>query len=303
MSAKTRLSSVACAATAALVTAVATPARAEPARPSFVTQCNVTDVSLGAETCTYTFRYSQTVETFVVPPTTEPVRITVIGAPGGHSRQFRSRAAEVTGSFPGLGGMPLFVAVGGEGWFDGYNGGGPGGGGGASDVRLGGSDFDHRIIVAGGGGGSGERVEFDPETGGVRFRMVKGGDAGEAGSGAGGAAGTANAGGGGGGHDTARGEPGALGRGGPGRRRRVRRRRGRALRRWWRRRLRRFAVSRLPAGKWRGRFVAGPPGRHLLPERPARRHGGHHGHPLRLVGAALTGALLERVMWPTGRQC
>jgi Glycine rich protein len=201
---------------AALLATVASPVPAEAARPSFKTECGPTDVSLGAKTCTYTFPFTQTIETFVVPPTTEPVRITVIGAPGGLERRFRSRGAVVTGSFTNLAGMPIFVTVGGEGWFDGYNGGGPGGGGGASDVRFGGKDLNNRIIVAGGGGGSGERLEFDPSIAAHRFMLVKGGDAGEPGYGSGGAAGTASAGGDGGGNHPGRGEPGKLGRGGRG---------------------------------------------------------------------------------------
>ncbi len=60
---------------AALLATVASPVRAEAARPSFKTECGPTDVSLGTKTCTYTFPFSQTMETFVVPPTTEPVRI------------------------------------------------------------------------------------------------------------------------------------------------------------------------------------------------------------------------------------
>jgi hypothetical protein len=200
----------------ALTAAVATPASAEVARPSFSTECGVTDVSLGARTCTYTFRYTQTIETFVVPPTTEPIRITAIGAPGNGDRGFRSRGATVTGSFSNVAGKPILVAVGGEGWFDGYNGGGVGGGGGASDVRFGGNDLGHRIMVAGGGGGMGETFGFDRSSGEFRFLRVKGGDAGEPGSGAGGAPGTVQAGGSGGGTDPDQGEPGRLGRGGKG---------------------------------------------------------------------------------------
>jgi len=190
------------------------PARA--AGPAFTTECGPTDVSIDAKTCTYTFRYSQTMETFVVPATPDPVRITVVGAPGGVERRFQSRGAIVTGSFPNLGGRPVFVTVGGEGWFDGYNGGGTGGGGGASDVRLGGMALTDRVIVGGGGGGTGERLEFDPGSGEFRFFAVKGGDAGQAGSGAGGAAGTTSAGGRGGGNHPAQGQPGRLGRGGTG---------------------------------------------------------------------------------------
>ena len=201
-------------AAAAMIALWAVPVEARPDPVSFTTKCGATDVSTGAKRCTYTFRYSQTTETFVVPPTTEPVQITAVGAPGGGDPGFRSRGAVVTGSFSHLSGMPLFVTVGGEGWFDGYNGGAPGGGGGASDVRLSLPRLDRRIIVAGGGGGWGEQLVFDPGLGLHRFMLVKGGDAGQPGFGAGGGPGTTTAGGDGGGNEPARGKPGGLGRGG-----------------------------------------------------------------------------------------
>jgi hypothetical protein len=200
----------------AVVATGATPAGAQTNRPSYVRGCKMDSVFAGARTCTYTFRYSQTVETFVVPPTTEPVQITAVGAPGAGDRGYRSRGARVTGSFPNLGGMAIYVAVGGEGWFDGYNGGGPGGGGGASDVRLGVPDLAHRIMVAAGGGGWGEELVFDEQAGGERLMLIKGGDAGLPGSGSGGQPGTATAGGIGGGTQWAQGQPGRIGRGGAG---------------------------------------------------------------------------------------
>jgi hypothetical protein len=193
-----------------------TPVDAQSDQVAYNTECGITNVSTGARRCTYTFRYTQTIETFVVPPTTEPVEITVVGAPGASDTGFRSRGARVTGSFPNLGGMPLFITVGGEGWFDGYNGGAPGGGGGASDVRLGSPGLDRRIIVGGGGGGWGEELVFDDKVGVHKFKLVKGGDAGQPGFGAGGGAGTATAGGIGGGDDPARGQSGILARGGAG---------------------------------------------------------------------------------------
>jgi hypothetical protein len=202
------------AATAVIALSVV-PVEARTAPVSFKTECGVTDVSTGARRCTYTFPYSQNVETFVVPPTTEPVQIMAVGAPGGGERKFLSRGASVTASFPNLGGMPIFVTVGGEGWFDGYNG-GAGGGGGASDVRLGLPHLDRRIIVAGGGGGWGEQLVSGESPGLHRFMLVKGGDAGQPGFGAAGQPGTATAGGNGGGNEPARGQPGILGRGGAG---------------------------------------------------------------------------------------
>lgn len=204
------------AATTAVIALWPTPVEARPDSVAFKTDCGVTDVTTGARRCTYTFRYTQTIETFVVPASPDPVEITAIGGPGGGDPGFRSRAARVTGSFPHLGGMPLFVTVGGEGWFDGYNGGAPGGGGGASDVRLAVPRLDHRIIVAGGGGGWGEKLVYDEGLADYRFLLVKGGDAGQPGFGSAGQPGTATAGGIGGGNDPARGESGILGRGGSG---------------------------------------------------------------------------------------
>src|SRR5205823_4910822 len=83
-----------------------------------------------------------------------PIQITAVGGPGFGEDATKSHGAVVTGSFNILSGTPLFVVVGGDGYYDGYNG-GVGGGGGASDVRMHMPDLEHRIIVAGGGGGGG----------------------------------------------------------------------------------------------------------------------------------------------------
>lgn len=196
--------------------AIAVPSKSDAAPQSYGTACGTLHVSTDTRTCTYTFRHTRTIETFVVPPTTAPVRITAVGATGAGGPDLRSRGATVTGSFSSLGGIPIFIVVGGEGWLDGYNGGGSGGGGGASDVRLGSPDLDHRIIVAGGGGGYGEQLVFDDQLGAPRFRLVKGGDAGQPGLGSGGQPGTATAGGAGGGSEWAPGRSGTFGRGGGG---------------------------------------------------------------------------------------
>jgi hypothetical protein len=192
----------------------------KPVRPSktvaYQTNCSTPQLSAGARTCSYTFHYTGDIDTFVVPPTTEPVRITAVGAPGGGAREFRSRGAVVTGSFSNLGGVPIFITVGGEGWLDSYNGGGPGGGGGASDVRLGSPDLQHRILVAGGGGGWGEQLIFDHAIGAARLVVAKGGDAGQPGLGSGGQPGTTEQGGSAGGTYFGAGQPGAFGRGGAG---------------------------------------------------------------------------------------
>jgi hypothetical protein len=181
----------------------------------YETECATPRIDIGARTCHYTFVHSGNIETFVVPPTTEPVRITAVGAPGAGAAGLQSRGATVTGSFASLSGVPIFITVGGDGKFDGFNGGGLGGGGGASDVRLGGAEFDHRIMVAGGGGGWGQQLIFD-ENGNPALIKVKGGDAGQPGLGSGGQPGTLTAGGAGGGTEYAPGRPGSYGRGGSG---------------------------------------------------------------------------------------
>jgi hypothetical protein len=213
---KARLLRVAAAAALFSALGVAPSEARTPTRPSYVAQCGLPNLATGTRTCSYTFTHSRTVETFVVPPTTGLVQITAVGAPGFGEDAARSYGAKVTGAFSVLSGTPLFIAVGGDGFYDGYNGGTDGGGGG-SDVRLGVPDLAHRVIVAGGGGGAGEQLIFDQEKGIWRFIVVKGGDAGQVGLAAGGGQpGGATAGGDGGGHEPARGRSGVLGRGGEG---------------------------------------------------------------------------------------
>jgi glycine rich protein len=201
--------------TACGIMGVGPSASAGHARPSYLSRCGLLNVAAGARRCTYTFVHTREVETFVVPPSRGPIEITALGAPGFGEDAVRSRGARVSGSFTFLSGTPLFITVGGDGYYDGYNG-GVGGGGGASDVRLGFPDLKHRILVAGGGGGAGQQLIFDQEKGFWRFIVVKGGDAGQPGLASGGQAGTDTAGGAGGGDGTERGEPGVLGRGGEG---------------------------------------------------------------------------------------
>ena len=184
-----------------------------PAHPSYVQDCGVPDLKTGLRTCSYTFAHTTTIETFIVPPTTGPIQITAVGAPGFGEEAVRSRGARVTGTFNILSGTPLFVAVGGDGYYDGYNGGVDGGGGG-SDVRMGVPDLQHRMIVAGGGGGAGEELIYDQEKALWRLIVVKGGDAGQPGLAGGGQPGTDSTGGEGGGHSFAKGGTGRLGYGG-----------------------------------------------------------------------------------------
>ena len=185
-------------------------------RPSYGGKCGDINVVTGARKCTYTFTHSREVETFVVPPTREPIEITAVGAPGFGEDTVRSHGARVSGSFPILSGTVLFVVVGGDGYYDGYNG-GEDGGGGASDVRVSFMDLQHRIIVAGGGGGAGQSLFFDQEHSLWRFAVVRGGHAGQPGLALGaGQPGTDTAGGAGGGNGTERGQTGRLGHGGQG---------------------------------------------------------------------------------------
>jgi hypothetical protein len=211
------------AAAAALVAAGLAPAGAvntsgpgRSAPQENTTECDTPRIDIGARTCHYTFFYSGNIDTFVVPPTTEPVRITAVGAPGAGAPELRSRGGTVTGSFTSLSGMPIFITVGGDGLYDGFNGGGLGGGGGASDIRIGGPELEHRVMVAAGGGGWGQQLIIDEKTGSQSLIKIKGGDAGRPGLGSGGQPGTLTAGGAGGGTEYAPGKPGSFGRGGAG---------------------------------------------------------------------------------------
>ena len=195
----------------------ASPSEAHTTTPHSVKECGTPDLTTGTKTCTYTFLNRDTIETFVVPATTKgPIQISAVGGPGFGEDATKSRGAKVTGSFNILSGTPLFIVVGGDGYYDGYNG-GVGGGGGASDVRMTMPDLQHRILIAGGGGGAGEQLIFDTKDQIWRFIVVKGGDAGQPGLAAGGGQpGGATAGGQGGGNEPTKGWPGTLGRGGEG---------------------------------------------------------------------------------------
>src|SRR5690349_19276798 len=89
------------------------------AEPHEVKSCSVPDIGTGTRTCTYTFVHTDTIETFVVPATTKgPIQITATGAPGFGEDATKSRGAVVTGTFNFLSGTPLFVVVGGDGYYD-----------------------------------------------------------------------------------------------------------------------------------------------------------------------------------------
>ena len=99
-------------AAAALIATWVGPARAiaapVQARTAYRTECGTPHIDTGARTCSYTFPYTATIETFVVPPTTAPVQITAVGAPGGGGGGCAGADAEGNGlcldSQPGSGG-------------------------------------------------------------------------------------------------------------------------------------------------------------------------------------------------------
>ena len=78
---------------------------AEKSQHGYQTECAAPRIDVGARTCSYTFFYSGNIETFVVPPTTEPVRITAVGAPGAGAKGMQSRGATVTSTL--VIGIPL----------------------------------------------------------------------------------------------------------------------------------------------------------------------------------------------------
>lgn len=140
-----------------------------------------------------TFTYTGAQQTFTVPNCANTVHIEVWGAQGGTSF---NNGVPTTGGLGGYSegdlavtpGQTLLVYVGRQGapnnnpsagWNGGACGGnsinGYGGGGGdGSDVRVGGSTFNHRIIVAGGGGGAWSNTSFPVGSGGAGGGTVGG---------------------------------------------------------------------------------------------------------------------------------
>ena len=124
------------------------------------------------------FTFTGAEQVFVVPSGVQEIQIECWGASGGNGhygapQQAGGLGGYAKGSLSVAPGEVLKLFVGGEGTRSnnspisgGYNGGGDGynygntswncaGGGGATDVRLGGSSLEDRVIVAGGGGGGG----------------------------------------------------------------------------------------------------------------------------------------------------
>lgn len=128
---------------------------------------NYTTPAVTANTCNGvlndTFNFTGAMQTFVVPAGITSVSIKTWGAQGGANWVNNVNfGGYVAGDFSVTPGATLYVFVGGQATTitGGYNGGGNGegagkGGGGGSDVRMGGTTYNDRIIVAGGGGGAG----------------------------------------------------------------------------------------------------------------------------------------------------
>ena len=142
-----------------------------------------------------TFNYTGNVQTYVVPAGINSIQIEAWGAQGQGGNG--GLGGYVSGDLSVTPGQTLNIYVGGQ---DGYNGGGAGfaatalkNGGGASDVRIGGTTFNDRVIVAGGGGAGGP-TDLGPYTGG----HGGGGTVGSNYAGGGGAQGYGGAGGNGG---------------------------------------------------------------------------------------------------------
>jgi hypothetical protein len=102
------------------------------------------------------FNYTQSVQTWTVPAGVTSIKVDVLGAEGNSGAYAGGKGGRVQATMNVAPGQVLQLYVGGR---DAWNGGGRGGftniaGGDASDIRLGGTSLDKRIIVAGGGGGS-----------------------------------------------------------------------------------------------------------------------------------------------------
>jgi hypothetical protein len=106
------------------------------------------------------FSYTGGMQTFTVPGGVTSVTIQCLGAQGNGLNGFAAgNGGGAEGTISVTPGSTLNVFVGGSGLSGGFNGGGLGlggaTGGGASDVRIGGTTLNDRVIVAGGGGGAG----------------------------------------------------------------------------------------------------------------------------------------------------
>ena len=117
---------------------------------------------------TETFNYTGAAQTWTVPAGVTSASFDLFGAQGGLiSTNSPGLGGHATATIPLTAGDSIQVNVGGRGasfpssGAGGFNGGGNGtvqGGGGASDIRIGGTSLNQRVLVAGGGGGSGNCV-------------------------------------------------------------------------------------------------------------------------------------------------
>ena len=106
------------------------------------------------------FNFKSAEQTWTVPQGITSVHIEAYGAQGGSAKG--GKGGRVQSDLKVTPGTKLFIHVGSQpsSTEGGYNGGGKGcgngfGGGGASDIRVGGSSPENRVLVAGGGGGAG----------------------------------------------------------------------------------------------------------------------------------------------------
>lgn len=139
-----------------------------------------------------TFQYTGNLQTYTVPQGVYEIQIEAYGASGGwndysgvmYDKYLPGKGGMTSGKLKVHPGQILYLNVGGkgedakngEGGKGGYNGGGDGntsgiysggGGGGASDVRMNGTDLQHRILVAGGGGGAAYNYADGGDNGGA----------------------------------------------------------------------------------------------------------------------------------------
>src|SRR5688572_24413379 len=106
------------------------------------------------------FNFKPTAQTWTVPKGVTQIHIDAFGAQGGGANG--GKGGRVETDFTVAPGTALNIFVGSQpsNAEGGYNGGGKGcekgfGGGGASDIRIGATALENRVIVAGGGGGYG----------------------------------------------------------------------------------------------------------------------------------------------------
>ncbi|MFK7784356.1 MAG: glycine-rich protein [Crocinitomicaceae bacterium] len=111
-----------------------------------------------------TFTYTGAQQTFIVPAGVTSISVDAFGAQGGANNPATNvnYGGRVQSDIAVTPGATIYVYVGGQanGLAGGFNGGGSGegggqGGGGASDIRIGGTTYNERVIVAGGAGGGG----------------------------------------------------------------------------------------------------------------------------------------------------